>query len=95
MMLVAGCGPNTPEEISPNDGGTGEKKICTGQKDCPCYPNNTCNNGLVCEKKVCIPTKEIVDVEIVDSGTVEEVSILDTKTKEKQPREFCDPGTAA
>jgi sulfatase modifying factor 1 len=26
-----------------------------GTMDCPCYPNGTCNDGLVCDANVCVP----------------------------------------
>ena len=58
-ILFLGCSPTPP---SSGDGGGGDTASkCAGERDCPCLPKATCDEGLECREGVCRSTEEQPD----------------------------------
>jgi hypothetical protein len=51
MVAIGGCGGDPPATV-------GGKECADGAKQCPCYGNGTCDQGLVCRSDVCIADGE-------------------------------------
>ncbi len=64
LAICAGCTERNPADPDPDsgavlDGAKPDKALPWGTKGGPCYPNKTCNSGLVCKNGKCVPTKDM------------------------------------
>jgi hypothetical protein len=48
-----GCGNGGSDTFVPSGGSAGQVQCMTGDEGCPCYPNDTCNDDLLCRSSVC------------------------------------------
>jgi hypothetical protein len=55
VVVAIGCGGSNNSFVVSNDGGSGDTSVAAaGTETGACYPNGTCNTGLVCLSNVCV-----------------------------------------